>query len=109
MPTPLDSALLAGLRPKNVSGQPSWTLITAQTFATDPSDPTVQVERTGVDAWSILGISIGSAPTAAQMAAALVKGPNPVATTVYYVEAWAQDGRVLGTGYVTWWYLAVYR
>ena len=108
MATPLSpvSAAFANLRPKNQSGQPSWTCITAEVIAKAAAGTAATIERMGVQAWSIVGISIGSAPTASQFAAAMVS--NKQASKVYYIEAWAQDGRVLGTGWVTWWYIAGY-
>ncbi len=107
MPTPIQfGASAQALRPKNVSGQPPWSLQYAQLFAQADPGTLLKVERTGVTATSILGINLGAAPTPASIAA-LLKSHNQ-AQTVYYIEAWLQDGRILGTGWVTWWYIAVY-
>jgi|HubBroStandDraft_4_1064222.scaffolds.fasta_scaffold04058_13 hypothetical protein len=106
MATPLASSVLQPLRPVNQSGQPTWTCTAAEILGTAPAGTATNVERTGVQAFSIVGITINSAPTPAQMAAALVSGGQ--ASKVYYIESWAQDGRILGTGWVTWWYIGVY-
>jgi hypothetical protein len=53
-----------------------------------------------------LGIGIGTSEPVSllDMATGMI---GQGALDVYYVEDWYQDGRVLGTGWVTWCYVAV--
>lgn len=106
MASPINSTLIAPLRPRNQSGQPPWTFAGAQIFATADKGSVLHVERVGVNAFFVFGIGIGSAPTIPQAAAAMVSHGG--IAKVYYLEAWYQDGRVLGSGWVPWWYIGVY-
>ena len=108
MPTPRPLyGKAAALRPVNQSGQPPWTLIQAETFTwPPPSGDTASVELAPFQAFSIFGLSINSAPTAAQVAAKMID--SGTASVIYYIEAWAQDGRIAGSGWVTWYFIGVY-
>jgi hypothetical protein len=105
----LSSALLDSIRPQNQPGQPEWVYYGQQYFSAPPPAGTqVKGGSGGAQHWSVLGVDIGSTmPATYQAMANAIIGVG--ADDVYYVEAWYQDGRVLGTGYVTWDYVCVYK
>ena len=95
------------LRSEYLTGSPAWQLVYSTQTNTPPSSGAITAEvQTGYIV-SILGWEIGSAPTAQEVAQHLPTGGYGV-NNVYYVEQWAQDGRVLGTGSVSYACFAAY-
>lgn len=94
-------------RPQNQSGQPSWTLVYATLLDTDQPSQGVTITVRGGWILAILGWELGSVPTAQAIAGGMIGGGQ--ATRVYYIECWAQDGRILGTGTITYLWIGVWR
>ncbi len=115
MSQPLQSAVLDQARAVMDSYNPSlpWVFQDSQDFGSSGLSGAAQVETVGAQHWSIsrlaprptMPISLEQASTEI-VAQAQSQGRPGV--QVAYIEAWSQDGRVAGTGYVTWFYVAVY-
>lgn len=101
---PLLQQLRSAVMPSGSS--PPWVFYNSQRFSTPPSSGTVRGQSGGAQHWSVLGVSIGSTEpvSLSNMASGMI---GQGAGDVYYIEDWYQDGRILGTGFVTWCYIAV--
>ncbi len=115
MSQPYPSAVLDQARAVKDSYNPNlaWTFQVSQDFGIASLSGAAQVEWVTAEHFSALGIDLGSTmPISLSQAAAQIvsqaESQGYGRVKVAYIEAWAQDGRVLGTGYVTWFYIAVY-
>jgi hypothetical protein len=107
MATALNTPTLNSLRAKVLTGSPAWTLVYATQTNTPPASGACTAEAQTGTLFSIAGWQLGSAPTAQEVAQHLPQG-NYGIHNVYYVEQWAQNGTVLGTGTIAYCCIAVY-
>lgn len=101
MATPLPSATLDQLRPGS-----GWACDFAQIIDQAPSGTSVFAHRVGVQIYVVFGIGFSQPPQPTAVAQAMLS--QGAARAVYYMEIWEQDSTVLGTGWLSFWYIGVY-
>ena len=104
MATLLDIGKAASLRPPSGQG---WSLVFSQQLGRGPANQKAYADRQGFMVWQVFGISIGQPPQPEQVAEKMIS--QGVATAVYEMEIWQQDQTVLGTGWINFWYIAIYQ
>jgi hypothetical protein len=92
-----------------------WTFDSGEVFGQDTAGTPAHGERVGFNVYTVLGFDLNTAPSLSTMrqellgkSVTLASGQTVTIADVLYLEQWHQDNTILGTGWISYYYIGVW-